>query len=286
MIHRLLLELGLGKWADILDGPLRASLFVLAAMFVLRVGRAVGRRVFGFAVRRQGEDGEARKRVETLTRIANYVFTVVIVALTTVTVLADFGISIAPFLATAGIAGVAIGFGAQSLVKDYFTGLVLLLENQIRLGDQVEAGGKSGTVEEVTLRYVRLRDYAGNVHFVPNGSIAGVTNKTREYAYAVLDLRVPYKYDVDAVMAQLREVTEELRAAPGFGPLILDALDVAGVEELGDASVLVRSRIKVSPQASAKVRREMLARIKLQLAKQGMALPAAPIAAEALQDAN
>lgn len=125
---------------------------------------------------------EERKRIETLMRVFRYISGVVMGALSLMLVLSEIGISIAPILATAGVAGVAVGFGAQSLVKDYFTGFVMLIENQIRVGDTVEIAGKAGAVEEVTLRYVRLRDDQGAVHFVPNGAIATVTNRSRDPA--------------------------------------------------------------------------------------------------------
>jgi small-conductance mechanosensitive channel len=138
-----------------------------------------------------------------------------------VLVLAEVGVSVAPILGAAGVVGVAVGFGAQSLVKDYFSGFFLLLENQIRLGDVVEAGGKSGMVEEITLRYVRMRNYDGHVHFVPNGSISTVTSMTRGFAQAVVDVGVAYRESVDQALAVMRSVGAELRADPLSRPRFL-----------------------------------------------------------------
>ena len=132
-------------------------------------------------------------------------------------VLSELGISIAPVLATAGVAGIAIAFGAQSLIKDYFTGFFLLVEDQIRQGDVVEIAGKSGEVEEVTLRYVRLRDGDGYVHFVPNGEIKVVSNRTRTHAYANIDVGVPDDANVEAIFQAMREVGAGLQADPKFG---------------------------------------------------------------------
>ena len=134
-------------------------------------------------------------------------------------VLGELGISVAPILATAGVAGIAIAFGAQSLIKDYFTGFFLLIEDQIRQGDVVEIVGKAGEVEEVTLRYVRLRDGDGFVHFVPNGEIKTVVNRTRTFAFANIDVGVPENTDFDAVFKAMRDVGAALRADPKFGPL-------------------------------------------------------------------
>ena len=142
------------------------------------------------AIASQQESLEGMQRVRTLSRVVRYALTVAVSVITVLLILGEFGISVAPLLGAAGVAGIAIGFGAQSLVKDYFTGFFLLLENQIRLGDVIEAGGKTGVVEELTLRYLRLRDYAGNVHYVPNGQITIVTNMSLGHAYAVIDLGV------------------------------------------------------------------------------------------------
>ena len=123
-----------------------------------------------------------------------------------------------PFLATAGVAGIAIAFGAQSLVKDFFRGFFLLAGNQIRQGDVVEIAGKSGLVEDITLRYVQLRDYEGNVHFVPNGEIGVVTSSSRTFAYAVIDVIIALDQDVEPVMQTMRDIAAQLRAHATFGP--------------------------------------------------------------------
>src|SRR5688572_32262751 len=151
-------------------------------------------------------------RIETLARVFRNAAGVVIFIVAGTLVLNELGISVAPILATAGVAGVAIGFGAQSLIKDYFTGFFLLFEDQVRQGDVVEVAGKGGLVEEVTLRYVRLRDMEGHVHYIPNGEIKLVTNRTREYATPVLDVTVAYREDTDEVLSVMREAAAALRA--------------------------------------------------------------------------
>jgi small-conductance mechanosensitive channel len=162
-----------------------AAYDVIGVLLILLIGwilwRISSRLMRGFEAQAAARIGDAggRKRIETVSRVLNYVASLVIAVVTFMTVLAKLGISIAPLLATAGVAGVAVGFGAQTLVKDYFAGMVLLIEDQIRQGDQVEVAGKTGVVEELTLRYVRLRDQEGAVHFVPNGAITTVTNRTR-----------------------------------------------------------------------------------------------------------
>ena len=165
-------------WAKALASLTNIFLILFVAWlllgFVRKVLRTLGARMAG-----RSADVEDQKRIETLMRVLRYIASVVIGAVTVMLVLSEFGISIAPILATAGVAGLAIGFGAQSLVKDYFTGFVMILENQIHVDDVIEVGGKSGKVEDVTLRYVRMRDADGTVHFVPNGIITTVSNRSR-----------------------------------------------------------------------------------------------------------
>ena len=209
------------------------------------------------------QDNEEKKRVETLGRVFRYVTSVTIVVVAIMLALSELGVSIAPLLATAGVAGIAIGFGAQSVVKDYFTGIVMLLENQIRQGDIVEVAGKAGFVEEVTLRYVRLRDYQGSVHFVPNGVITTVTNLSRNFAFAVIDVGVSYRTDIDQVFDILRDVSAALRHDPEFGDKILDDIEIAGVEQWAESAVMIKARIKVVALWHGPVRREFLRHLKI-----------------------
>ena len=188
-------------------------------------------------------------------------------------ILGELGISIAPILGAAGVAGLAIGFGAQSLVKDFFTGFFLLLENQMRQGDVVEAGGKAGVVEEITLRYVRMRDYDGNVHFVPNGNITTVTNMTRDFAYAVIDVGIAYRENIDQALDVMRQVGAELRADSEFALKIREDLEIAGVNKWADSAVILRSRFKVAPIEQWGVRREYLRRLKSAFDHAGIEIP-------------
>ncbi len=205
---------------------------------------------------------QEKQRLETLGRVFRYVANVLITAVAGMLVFTELGISIAPILATAGVLGLAIGFGAQSLVKDYFSGLFLLLEDQIRHGDVIEAGGKAGLVEEVTLRYVRLRSYDGNVHYVPNGQIDTVTNMTRDYSFSVIDIGVAYRENVEEVFSVIREVAAEIRADKQFREVVLEDVDIAGVDNWSDSAVTIRLRIKVAPIHQWTVRREFLRRLK------------------------
>jgi small conductance mechanosensitive channel len=230
-------------------------------------------RIFrGHMARRTGPDEIAR--VETLARVFHHAATIVIVIVAGTLVLDAFGISIAPILATAGVAGLAIGFGAQSLIKDYFTGFFLLLEDQIRQGDVVEIAGKAGLVEEVTLRYVRLRDGDGYVHFVPNGEIKLVTNRTRGFSRAVIDVGVGYGVDIDQAFGVMREVAQTMRADDKWKNRIADDLEVLGVDKLDNSAVVLRAQLRIVPPVERdNVKREFLKRIKQAFDARGIDIP-------------
>lgn len=219
------------------------------------------------------DDPEAVKRAETLGRVFRYLAAVVIFAQAGILVLSELGVSVAPILGAAGVVGLAVGFGAQSLVKDYFTGFFLLLENQIRQGDVVKLGDHAGLVEEVTLRYVRLRDYDGHVHFVPNGTISSVVNMSRGHAQSVVDVGVGYGADLDRAMALMESVAAELRQDPAYAPHILGDLEMAGVERWADSSVVLRARLRVAPLQQWTVRREYLRRLKYAFDRAGIEIP-------------
>ncbi len=207
-------------------------------------------------------DVEARKRAATVSNVLRKLASILIVAIATLAIFNTLGISILPFLATAGVAGIAIAFGAQSLVKDFFRGFFLLAENQIRQGDVVEVAGKSGLVEDLTLRYVQLRDYEGNVHYVPNGEIGVVTSSSRTFAYAVVDVTIALEQDIAPVIDIMREVGTQLRANSVFGPRIMDDLDIAGIESWTASGITLRARIKVRALEQSNVKREYLLRLK------------------------
>lgn len=248
-------------------------LMILVLAFVAQ--RVVARLLRLFRVRVAARlSGKADiQRVETVTRVIRYVATAVITLIGGMLVLSELGISIAPILGAAGVVGLAIGFGAQSLVKDYFSGFFLLLENQIARGDVVRVADKSGLVEDITLRYVRLRDYNGDVHYVPNGLISTVTNLSREYSCAVMDIGVGYREDLGRVFAAILDTARALQEDPEFGERILEPLELAGVESLADSAIIVRCRFKVRTLEQWNVRREFLRRLKTAFDACGIEIP-------------
>lgn len=255
-----------------MDRPLRILLILCLAWGALHaINRGIPR-LREYLVKRQqrSEDGQ---RIRTLSRVFRYTLTVILSVITGLLLLGEFGISVAPILGAAGVVGIAIGFGAQSLVKDYFTGFFLLLENQVKIGDVVEAGGKSGLVEELTLRYLRLRDYSGNVHFIPNGNISVVTNMSVDYAHAVVDVGVAYGEDVDRVVGIMSSVAETMRQDDSLGRKIMEPLEIAGVDQWADSAIVIRCRFKVKPLEQWAVRREFLRRLKNAFDQHGIEIP-------------
>lgn len=230
------------------------------------------------------DDAESAKRAETLSRVFRYLVAVVVSLIAGMLVLAELGVSVAPILGAAGVVGLAVGFGAQSLVKDFFTGFFILLENQIRQGDVVQLGDHSGVVEGINLRFVQLRDYDGNVHYVPNGHITTVINMTRGFSHAVMDIGVAYRENVDDVMAVMREVASRMRDLPEFQSRITDDLEIAGVNSWGDSAVVIRCRFRTLPMEQWGVRREYLRRLKAAFDAKGIEIPYPHLTVYAGQD--
>ncbi len=237
-----------------------------AAWFGLRLALRTVRRV----LMTRYDDPEDDKRVDTVVRVIYYVASVALVALVLMLVLSNLGISIGPLLGAAGIAGVAAGLAAQGIARDIIRGLSVLIDNQIRVGDVVEIAGKAGVVEAVSIRTVTLRDYEGAVHFVPMGEVHVVTNRSHGHSYALLDIGIGYEADVDDAMERMREVAERMRDEPAWAKLMLEPIDVAGVDRWADSTVVIRSRIKVLPGRAPEVRREMLRRLKNRFDRDGI----------------
>lgn len=251
---------------------LRVIVIVVAAWITIYVLQRLIR-MFRERLASRMADPESVKRAATLGRVFRYLVAVVVSLIAGMLVLGEIGISVAPILGAAGVVGLAVGFGAQSLVKDYFAGFFILLEDQIRHGDVVEIAGKGGFVEEITLRYVRLRDYEGNVHYIANGLISTVTNMSRGFAQSVIDVGIAYREDVDEAFDVMRGVATAMRADPAFGPRILDDLEIAGVERWADSAVILRCRFKVAPLEQWGVRREFLRRLKRAFDERGIEIP-------------
>jgi moderate conductance mechanosensitive channel len=217
-------------------------------------------------------------RARTLLPLIRNVLLIVISTMATLVVLSEIGVDIAPLLAGAGVVGLAVGFGAQSLVKDVITGAFFLFEDTVSIGDVINVDGKGGQVEGMTIRSMRLRDYNGDLHTINFGSVATITNMTRDFSYYLCDVKVAYRYAVDQVIKALKDADEELRKDTMFQHDILAPIEIAGVESFADTTYIVRSRIKTRPIRQWDVGRAFLRRLKQKFEERDiqLAVPALP----------
>ena len=230
------------------------------------------------AVRRAVDDGDdtvtsdAERRAETLGSVLTNTARVVVVVFFLLMTLQEFGINIGPLVAGAGIAGVALGFGAQNLVKDVLGGFFLLLENQFGVGDIISVDDRhSGTVERMTLRITQLRDLEGKAHFIPNGSISKVVVMSKSFAQAVVDVGIGYGADVDAAVGILARIGQELSVA--WPDRVLEPTQVLGVEALGESAVTLRTLTRTAPAKQWEVARELRRRILVAFREAGIEIP-------------
>lgn len=274
---------GLGEpgltWPQITDwamGPGLRILVIFAGAFILvRITDFFVEHLQGVLETADPEAPDAverRKRIETLGRLLRALAVVVIVGMAGLMALREVHVDITPILTGAGVAGVAIGFGAQSVVKDVIAGVFLILENQIRVGDVITINNKTGLVESIRLRIVVLRSLDGTVHIFQNGAVTEISNLTKDYAYAVLTLPVAYKEDLNRVSAALTAIGRELQADPGFAPKILAPLEILGMDSLASAAVGIKLRIKTVPMEQWAVDRELRRRIKARFDQEQIAL--------------
>jgi small conductance mechanosensitive channel len=255
---------------------LRIALIALLAWLVIHVIALV-------VARLEGEVGtattvdviERAKRARTLgTLIQNTVY-VLVSTISLLMILRELNVDITPILTGAGIVGLAVGFGAHSLVKDIISGFFLILEDQVRVGDVANIDGTGGLVERITLRTIILRDETGTVHVIPNGSIQRLSNQTKDFSYYVTSVSVSIKEDTDRVTRVLGAVADEMLRDPEFAPFMLGPLEVLGVDRFNDAAVDVKMRLKAVPSKQWVVGREFLRRVKRSFEDQGVELPVA-----------
>jgi small conductance mechanosensitive channel len=244
----------------LLTNGLRIVLIVVLTLIALKISRFVSTRIF--SISRREKDPEYQKRVDTLSAIIRYIIVIAIFVLAAIMIMGELGIQVGPILAAAGIVGLAVGFGAQSLVQDMISGFFILLEDQIRVGDVVQIADKGGLVERVNLRMVVLRDLAGNVHYVRNGQIQIVTNMTKEYSRYVFEIGVAYREDIDEVIEVIKEVDAELRGDPDFSADILEPIEILGLDKFDDSAIIIKARTKTKPIRQWAVGREFNHRLK------------------------
>jgi len=255
-------------------GGLRILLIAAGSLLVIRLLRAVANRIPGLmAAAGEPVITEREKRARTVASLLRTVGTTLMLVIAGMMVFREIGLDITPLLAGAGVAGFAIGFGAQSLIKDVIAGFFILLEDQFHVGDVIQAAGVSGQVEQMTLRLTIIRDLQGTVHFIPNGEIKLVSNLTKEWSRAVLEIGVGYGEDVDRVIALLGEVGHSMAQDEVFGKLLVEPPQVLGVEALAESQVTVRMLAKTLPLKQWEVARELRRRIKLRFDQEGIQIP-------------
>jgi small conductance mechanosensitive channel len=265
------------SWSAIITASLRMVLiFIIAWVATWLMKSALQRfevRLVGKATARGESSLESRKRIETIVRLLKQAGLLAIWITFFLIILREIGVEVGPLIASAGIVGLAIGFGAQNLVRDVISGFFMILENQIRVGDVAVINGTGGLVEAINFRTTVLRDLAGIVHFFPNGTITTLSNMTTEWSAYVFDIGVAYKENTDEVIEVIREVADGLMADEDMKNLILEPPEIFGVDKLDNSAVIIKGRIKTLPIQQWTVGREFLRRIKLSFDEKNIEIP-------------
>jgi small-conductance mechanosensitive channel len=256
-------------------GP-RLLLIALGTFLFYRLSRSLSRhlvQIMSQGISKRGTRQDRENRAQTLAGVFNSALSLLVLGGGSLMMLDEVGIPIVPLMGGAAVVGLAVAFGAQNLIKDYFSGFMVLLEDQYGINDVVKIGEISGLVEHISLRTTVLRDLEGTVHFIPHGTITTVSNQTHGWSRALFDVGIDYKEDADRVMEVLLEIGRDMRRDPAFGPLILDDPEMLGVDQLADSSVIIKFFLKTRPLQQWTIKREMLRRIKKRFDELGIEIP-------------
>jgi small-conductance mechanosensitive channel len=261
-----------GRWAA--QTGLRIGIIILVAVTTNRLVTAIiWRAERELAGGTAPADIERHKRAQTIGSTFRRFLSATVWVTALLMVLRTLDVDITPVLTGAGILGLAVGFGAQTLVKDIISGIFLILEDQVRVGDVAVVNGTGGAVEQINLRTIVLRDLEGTVHVIPNGEIRTLANRSKDFSYYVVDLGIDYEDDVDAAIEVIRETGAELQQDPAFAPHILEAVEVLGVDNFNASSVTLRFRIKTLPLSQWTVGRELRRRVLKAFDRRGLRMP-------------
>lgn len=265
------------NWHSIFKTILRLALIIIITGIVFKLTRRILKQIEKHLLRKSVKEGEppseSQKRIDTIVRLLNQAFLLVIFIIALMVILGEIGIEIGPIIAGAGIVGLAVGFGAQNLVRDIISGFFIILENQIRVGDVGVINGTGGLVEKIKFRTIVLRDLSGTVHVFPNGTITTLSNLTKEWSAYVFEIGVAYKENTDDVIKVMEKVGEELFDSTEYKPLMFEIPEIFGVDKLDDSAVVIKGRIKTKPISQWKVGREYLRRIKLAFDQNNIEIP-------------
>lgn len=253
-------------WDTIIKTGLRVFMILIFAWIAMKLLLKFLKRLETNLIKRSEEEGEppseSQKRIETIVRLIKQATLLALWLTVGLVILKEFDVEIGPIIASAGIVGLAVGFGAQNLVRDIISGFFIILENQIRVGDVAIINGTGGLVEKINFRTTVLRDLGGVVHIFPNGTITTLSNLTNEWSAYVFDIGVAYKENTDQVIEIMQGVGKIMREDEKFGKLMLEDPDIFGVDKFGDSAVVIKGRIKTKPIRQWEVGREFLRRIK------------------------
>ena len=251
---------------------LKIMLIVALALVFIKIVKVISKRLSS-VLQKKGADEESAKRAKTLASVIQNFLIILVIVVSAITIIGQLGIEIAPLIATAGIAGIAIGFAGQSLIKDIINGFFLLLWDQIRVGDFVQISDNRGLVEMINLKMTVLRDRDGSVHYIPNGSIDVVTNMTKDYSRYMFDIGVAYREDVDEVIEVIKEVDSELREDPDYKDDILEPIEIFGLDKFADSALIIKARTKTMPLKQWRVGREFNRRLKKKFDEKDIEIP-------------
>ncbi|MBL1215514.1 MAG: mechanosensitive ion channel family protein [Ignavibacteriae bacterium] len=264
-------------WQGVIKTSIRIIIILVIAWVVMKVLLNFLRRLEKQLLKKSVAEGEppteSEKRVNTLVRLLKQAALLALWLTAFLVVLREIGVEIGPIIAGAGIVGLAIGFGAQNLVRDFISGIFITMENQVRVGDVAQINGTGGLVEKINFRTIVLRDLAGVVHIFPNGSIDTLSNLTKEWSAYIFEIGVAYKEDTDTVIDIMKEIGQKLLEDSKFGKLMLEEPEIFGVDKFGDSAVVIKGRIKTLPIRQWAVGREFLRRVKYAFDENNIEIP-------------
>lgn len=265
------------NWDLIIKTGLRVILILLFSWLAMKLLNKLIQRLEAHLTQKSKDQGEppseSEKRIETIVRLVKQAALLALWVTIGLVLLKELAVEVGPIIASAGIVGLAVGFGAQNLVRDFISGFFIILENQIRVGDVAIVNGTGGLVEAINFRTVVLRDLGGVVHIFPNGAITTLSNMTNEWSAYIFDLGVAYKEKTDKVVEIITRVGQSMLDDEEYGSLILEPPEIFGVDQFADSAVVIKGRIKTKPIRQWQVGREFLRRIKLAFDEHNIEIP-------------
>ena len=263
----------------------RAIIEIILFIIVMRIVNK-GLHLFFDKVINRIQDNETRKQYQTIRQLGIYIVDAVLILFFTTNILANFGVDMKPILATAGVLGVAVGFGAKKFIEDLFTGLSIILTGQLRVGDFFTVNNSTGTVEKVTLTMIVIRTFNGDVHFLRNGQIDTIINQTKDFSMPVFNLSVGYNTNITHAIKVLKELGKELKEMPDYSKYVLSDIEVLGLNEFGDSALVLQCRIKTTPQEQWMIKRKFNQMVKERFEKEGIEIPFPQVVVNKPQEAE